>query len=148
MSIADSLESWVCQSCLADAANVIDSDEDDLEFNFPQESEQAVTSKDVNHVCPVCTLKSIPVNGEHVCTVSKKAVMHGVVTRRTLQALQILFVIIVFQINTNKDNEKISNVNTVQAKMMDVTLFNKKNSLEFRNLERDRLPVGSSIYSH
>ena len=69
MTIADSLESWVCQSCLADAANVIDSDEDDLEFNFPQESEQTVTSRDVNHVCPVCTLKSIPVNGEHVCTV-------------------------------------------------------------------------------
>ena len=36
----------------------------------------------------------------------KKQSMHGVVTRRTLQALQILFVIIAFQINTNKDNEK------------------------------------------
>ena len=85
---------------MADAANVIDSDEDDLEFNFPQESEQAVTSKDVNHVCPVCTMESM------YAQFVKKQSMHGVVTRRTLQALQILFVIIVFQINTNKDNEK------------------------------------------
>ena len=73
MSIADSLESWVCTSCLADAANVIDSDEDDLQFNIPQESD-TVTSKDVNHVCTVCALKSIPVNGEHVCTVCKTGV--------------------------------------------------------------------------
>ena len=73
MSTADALDSWVCQNCLADAANAIDSD-DDLEFNFAQESEEMVTSIDVNHVCPVCSMKSIPVNGEHVCTVCKKAV--------------------------------------------------------------------------
>ena len=35
MSTADALDSWVCQSCLADAANAIDSD-DVLEFNFAQ----------------------------------------------------------------------------------------------------------------
>ena len=73
MSTADALDSWVCQSCLADAANTINSD-DDLEFNFAQESEERVTSIDLNHVCPVCSMKSIPVNGEHVCTVCKKAV--------------------------------------------------------------------------
>ena len=73
MSTADALDSWVCQNCLADAANAIDSD-DDLEFNFAQESDEMVTSIDVNHVCPVCSMKSIPVNGEHVCTVCKKAV--------------------------------------------------------------------------
>ena len=73
MSTADALDSWVCQNCLADAANAVDSD-DDLEFNFAQESDEMVTSIDVNHVCPVCSMKSIPVNGEHVCTVCKKAV--------------------------------------------------------------------------
>ena len=73
MSTADALDCWVCQSCLADAANAIDSN-DVLEFNFAQESEEMVTSTDVNHVCPVCSMKSIPVNGEHVCTVCKKAV--------------------------------------------------------------------------
>ena len=33
MSTADALDSWVCQSCLADVVNAIDSD-DVLEFNF------------------------------------------------------------------------------------------------------------------
>ncbi|CAH3022078.1 unnamed protein product, partial [Porites evermanni] len=55
-------------SCLADAANTINSD-DDLEFNFAQESEERVTSIDLNHVCPVCSMKSIPVNGEHINTI-------------------------------------------------------------------------------
>ena len=35
MSTADALDSWVCQSCLADVVNAIDSD-DVLEFNFAQ----------------------------------------------------------------------------------------------------------------
>ena len=39
-----------------------------------QESEATVTSVDVNHVCPVCSMTSIPVDGEHVCSVCKKAV--------------------------------------------------------------------------
>ena len=35
MSTADALDSWVYQSCLVDAANAIDShDDDDLEVNF------------------------------------------------------------------------------------------------------------------
>ena len=74
MNVADALDSWVCQSCLVDAANVNDTDTDDLDFNFVQESEETDTTNSVNHVCPVCSLKSIPVNGEHVCTVCKKAV--------------------------------------------------------------------------
>ena len=74
MSTADALDSWVCQSCLADVANAVDSDKDDLEFNFGQESEETITSMDLNHICPVCSMKSIPVNGEHVCTVCKQAV--------------------------------------------------------------------------
>ena len=74
MNVADALDSWVCQSYLADAANVNDTDTDDLDFNFVQESEETDTTNSVNHVCPVCSLKSIPVNGEHVCTVCKKAV--------------------------------------------------------------------------
>ena len=73
ISTADALDSWVCQSCLTDAARAIDN-EDDLEFNFAQESEETVTFTGLNHVCPVCSMKSIPVNGEHVCTVCKKAV--------------------------------------------------------------------------
>lgn len=73
ISTADALDSWVCLSYLTDAAKAIDS-EDDLEFNFAQESEETVTSTDLNNVCPVCSMKSIPVNGEHVCTVCKKAV--------------------------------------------------------------------------
>ena len=74
MNVADALDSWVCQSCLVDAANVNDTDNDGLDFNFAQESEETDTTNSVNHVCPVCSLKSIPVNGEHVCTVCKKAV--------------------------------------------------------------------------
>ena len=35
----------------------------------------------------------------------KKQSMHGVVTMKILQALQISFVIIVFQINTNRNIE-------------------------------------------
>ena len=73
ISTADALDSWVCQSCLTDAARAMDN-EDVLEFNFAQESEETVTSTALNHVCPVCSMKSIPVNGEHVCTVCKKAV--------------------------------------------------------------------------
>ena len=105
MSTADALDSWVCKSCLADAANTIDSDDHDLEFTFAQESEETVTSMDMTHVFPVCSMKSIPVNGEHVCTLCKKQSMHGVVTMKTLQTLQISFAIIVFQINTIKDIE-------------------------------------------
>ena len=41
ISTADALDSWVCQSCLADAAEANDS-HDDLEFNFVQESEETV----------------------------------------------------------------------------------------------------------
>ena len=76
MSTADALDSWVYQSCLVDAANAINSyDDDDLELNFAQESEETVISIDVNHVCPVCSMTSIlPVDGEHVCSVCKKAV--------------------------------------------------------------------------
>ena len=48
--------------------------DDGLDLNFPEEEEQTDNSNTVNHVCPVCYLKSIPVNGEHVCTVCKKAV--------------------------------------------------------------------------
>jgi len=73
MSTADALDSWVSQSCLADAAKAIDSN-DDLGFNFAQESEETVTSIDVNHVCPACSMRSFPVNAEHVCTVCKQAV--------------------------------------------------------------------------
>ena len=54
MNVADALDSWVCQSCLADAANVNDTDIDDLDFNFVQESEETDTTNSVNHVCPVC----------------------------------------------------------------------------------------------
>ena len=70
----DALDSWVCQGCLADAANVNDTDNDDLDFNFAQESEETDTSNSMNRVCPVYSLKSIPINGEHVCPVCKKAV--------------------------------------------------------------------------
>ena len=73
MTTADVLDSGVCQSCLADAAKAIDSD-DDLEFNFAQESEETLASTDVNHVCPVCSTKSIPVNAEHYALFVKKAV--------------------------------------------------------------------------
>jgi len=73
MSTADALDSWVCQSCLADAAKAIDSNYD-LGFNFAQESEETVTSIDVNHVCPVCSMRSLLVNAGHVCTVCKQAV--------------------------------------------------------------------------
>ena len=38
---ADAMDSWVCKSCLTDAAKVIDSN-NDLEFNFAQESEEPV----------------------------------------------------------------------------------------------------------
>ena len=106
MTTADVLDSGVCQSCLADAAKAIDSD-DDLEFNFAQESEETLASTDVNHVCPVCSTKSIPVNAEHYALFVKKPSIHGVVTMKMLpvQALQISFTIIVFQINTNKEIE-------------------------------------------
>ena len=67
MTTVGALDSWVYQSCLVDAANASDShDDDDLELNFAQESEETVTSIDVNHVCPVCSMTSIPVDGEHV----------------------------------------------------------------------------------
>ena len=75
MTTVGALDSWVYQSCLVDAVNASDShDDDDLELNFAQESEETVTSIDVNHVCPVCSMTSIPVDGEHVCSVCKKAV--------------------------------------------------------------------------
>lgn len=75
MSAANALDSWVCQCCLTDAANINDTDtEDELKFNFAQESEQGAASDAMNYVCPVCSMKSIPVNGEHVCTICKQAV--------------------------------------------------------------------------
>ena len=73
MHLADELDYWVCQSCLTDSANVNDRD-DDLEFTCGQDPLEAGTSVDVNHVCPVCSLKSITVNGEYICTVCQKAV--------------------------------------------------------------------------
>ena len=69
MNAADARDCWVCQSCLTYAANVNDSDDDDLNFQYSQELEETKTSEGVNHVCPVCLMKSTPVNGEHVYTV-------------------------------------------------------------------------------
>lgn len=43
--------------------------DDDLEFTSAQDPLAADTLVDVNHVCPVCSLKSIPGNWEHICTV-------------------------------------------------------------------------------
>ena len=69
MHLADELDCWVCQSCLPDAANFSDTDDDDLEFTSAQDPLAADTLVDVNHVCPICSLKSIPGNWEHICTV-------------------------------------------------------------------------------
>lgn len=77
ISTADALDSWVCQSCLTDAAKAIDS-EDDLEFNFAQESEKTVTSTDLNNVCPVCSMKMENMRALFV----KKQSMHGLVTMK------------------------------------------------------------------
>ena len=74
MNAADALDSWVCQSCLADAANVHDTGNDDLDLNFPEECDETDESNNENQLCPVCSLESIPVNGEHVCKVCNKAV--------------------------------------------------------------------------
>jgi len=64
MSTENALYSWVCQCCLTDAANINDTDtESELKFNFAQESEQGPASDAMNYVCPVCSMKSIPVNG-------------------------------------------------------------------------------------
>ena len=71
--VADTLDLWLCQSCLADAANLHDPQDDDLNFHLNEESEESESATFVN-VCRVCSLKSIPVNGEHTCTVCKKAV--------------------------------------------------------------------------
>ena len=68
---------------------------DDLNFHLNEESEECESATFVN-VCPICSLKSIPVNGEHTCTVCKKAV----------HALQILFLIIVFWINARAELHK------------------------------------------
>ena len=69
MNVADALDSWVCQSCLVDAANVSDTDTDDLDFNFVQESEETDTTNSVNHVCPVCDIqeKLTTYSFLHVC---------------------------------------------------------------------------------
>lgn len=68
MHPADELDCWVCESWLADAANFRDTD-DDLEFNSAQDP-LADTLVEVNHVCPICSLKSVPCNWEHISVYS------------------------------------------------------------------------------
>ena len=98
--VADSLESWICYSCLVDVAD-IDSSESESDgelavepttstsFCNDSDSEDSINSQlgsdvpststsDVMHtgnkLCSVCKLKSIPVGREHICTVCKTAV--------------------------------------------------------------------------
>lgn len=73
---ATALESWLCFSCLIDAA-ATDSDESDGGEGDSLES--ASTVKDMSYkskdsICSVCLLDSIPVGGEHVCTICNQAV--------------------------------------------------------------------------
>ena len=74
---ADTLESWLCFGCLVDAAATGSDEGDGAESDdspgTPSTSEDA-TRKSKDGICSVCLLNSIPVGGEHVCTICKNAV--------------------------------------------------------------------------
>ena len=95
--VAESLESWICYSCLADVAD-IDSGSDsyfdhlpttctscDIEMDFTDSVtttvDNAVQTNSGLHeladpvvLCSVCSLQSIPVGQEHICTICYKRV--------------------------------------------------------------------------
>jgi hypothetical protein len=69
---AELVDSWMCFSCLIDAADHADeSDTSDGEDEGASCSNTALTS---SSVCSVCHLKEIPVGREHICTICGKAV--------------------------------------------------------------------------
>lgn len=89
---AESLDSWLCFGCLVDAATMRneeddgddgdgddggDSDDGDNgscgDYN-PSTSQDAKDFRMQGNMCSVCLIDSIPVGGEHVCSVCKTAV--------------------------------------------------------------------------
>lgn len=62
-------EPWVCASCLIDIADSIDRD-----TGIEKDPKDEDTLHSINQICRVCYLDSIPVGGEHVCCICKKAV--------------------------------------------------------------------------
>lgn len=94
---ADSLEVWVCNSCLVDIAHVDSSSESDSDFNnvptasssndkvdladsptstldIYKPSTSGLHVADPVNLCSVCLLQDIPVGKEHICIICKKAV--------------------------------------------------------------------------
>jgi hypothetical protein len=73
----NSLESWLCFSCIVDnadshddASSCSDGESTGGELSGPSTSADKATDA----VCSVCHLKDIPVGGEHVCSVCKNVV--------------------------------------------------------------------------
>ena len=92
------------QSCLVDAANAIDGhDDDDLEA-FRNQKKRLHPSMWIMFALFFQWRASLLMENVFVQFVKRRST-HGVVTMKTLQALQISFAIYVFQINTNKDIE-------------------------------------------
>jgi hypothetical protein len=69
----ESLDTWLCFSCLIDNAGPGDDDSSGEETGKNDPAASTSTGK-MNSVCPVCSLKDIPVGGEHICSICKSAV--------------------------------------------------------------------------
>ena len=70
-SCIDSQEQWFCSACLIDIA---DSGNKDSDIEHDTDDEANPSGLNSNHICSVCSINSIPVAGEHVCTICNKAV--------------------------------------------------------------------------
>ena len=83
----DTCNTWLCFSCLIDNAGPIDDDDSDLGDGRADHEQSTLcdptattsqgiphTSSEVDHVCSLCHMLSIPVGGEHICSICKNAV--------------------------------------------------------------------------
>ena len=71
---AESLDSWLCFSCLVDAADPTDDESDAEDQGACSSRDPPTPSGGINDVCSVCLLSEIPVGGEHICSVCINAV--------------------------------------------------------------------------
>lgn len=79
---AEALDSWLCFGCLTDAASAGNEEEgddcDDVgsggDHDVPSTSEGSSNLRVQDKICSVCLLASIPVGGEHVCSLCGKSV--------------------------------------------------------------------------
>jgi hypothetical protein len=75
----ESLDTWLCFSCLIDNAGLGDDDSageetDKGDPGATTSQDSSLATGELNNVCSVCRIQDIPVGGEHTCSICKSAV--------------------------------------------------------------------------